>query len=85
MKKPFSKSLYDASDSKAKENMILWLLEKFPKCSINSKETTYFDITLETDNGSPDHFYEVEIKYSGKKIGLIIGMNCVYLIERKDC
>lgn len=46
MKKPFSKSLYDASDSKAKENMILWLLEKFPKCSINSKETTYFDITL---------------------------------------
>ena len=67
MKKPFSKSLYEASDSKAKENMILWLLEKFPKCSINSKETTYFDITLETDNGSPDHFYEVEIKYSWKE------------------
>ena len=66
MKKPFNKTLYDIADSTAKKHMIGWLEHNDPKCTVNSEETTYFDLTVKTDDGSAPSFYEVEIKYSWK-------------------
>jgi len=66
MKKPFDKNLYDVADTTAKNCMIKWLEHTQPKCSVNSEETTYFDLIVKTDDGGDSQFYEVEIKYAWK-------------------
>ena len=66
MKKPFDKDLYDKADSTAKKHMINWLEFTQPACTVNSEETTYFDLTVKTDDGGNPQFYEVEIKYAWK-------------------
>ena len=66
MKKPFDKTLYDIADTTAKQKMIGWLEHTQPKCTVNSEETTYFDLTVKTDDGGDAQLYEVEIKYAWK-------------------
>ena len=66
MKKPFSKTTYDIADTTAKKHMIGWLEHTQPQCTVNSKETTYFDLTVKTDDGVDAQLYEVEIKYAWK-------------------
>ncbi len=53
MKKPFDKTLYDIADTTAKQKMIGWLEHTQPECTVNSEETTYFDLTVKTDDGGP--------------------------------
>ena len=67
MKKPFDKTLYDIADTTAKQKMIGWLEHTQPKCTVNSEETTYFDLTVKTDDGGGAQLYEVEIKYAWKE------------------
>ncbi len=66
MKKPFDRDLYNKADSAAKKHMINWLEFTQPKCTVNSEETTYFDLTVKTDDLGSPQFYEVEIKYAWK-------------------
>jgi len=66
MKKPFDKDLYNKADTAAKKHMIGWLEHTQPKCTVNSDETTYFDLTVKTDDGGASQLYEVEIKYAWK-------------------
>ena len=67
MKKPFSKTTYDIADTTAKKHMNGWLEHTQPQCTVNSKETTYFDLTVKTDDGGDAQLYEVEIKYAWKE------------------
>ena len=67
MKKPFSKTTYDIADTTAKKHMIGWLEHTQPQCTVNSKEITYFDLTVKTDDGGDAQLYEVEIKYAWKE------------------
>ena len=67
MKKPFNKTTYDIADTTAKKHMMGWLEHTQPKCTVNSKETTYFDLTVKTDDGGDAQLYEVEIKYAWKE------------------
>ena len=46
MKKPFSRNMYDQADNAAKSQMISWIEENHPKCSINSDENYFFDIAV---------------------------------------
>jgi len=64
MKKQFDRNLYNKADSVAKKHMIEWLEATQPRCSVNSEETTFFDLTVKTDDGGYPQLYEVEIKYS---------------------
>jgi len=66
MKKPFNKTTYDIADTTAKKHMIGWLEHTQPHCTVNSQETTYFDLTIKTDDGGDAQLYEVEIKYAWK-------------------
>jgi len=67
MKKPFSKTVYDIADTTAKKHMIGWLEHTQPRCTVNSNETTYFDLTVLTDDLGDSQLYEVEIKYAWKE------------------
>ena len=68
MKKPFSKTMYDIADTSAKKQMIKWIEEHHPNCSVNSDENYFFDLAVKSDDGSNDpFFYEVEVKYTWKE------------------
>jgi hypothetical protein len=67
MKKSFDRDLYERADTQAKKHMIGWLEHSQPRCTVNSEETTYFDLTVKTDDLGDPQFYEVEIKYAWKE------------------
>ena len=66
MKKPFSKTMYDIADTSAKKQMINWIEDNHPSCSVNSDENYFFDIAVKSDDGGKPFFYEVEVKYGWK-------------------
>ena len=67
MKKPFSKTMYDIADTSAKKQMINWIEDNHPSCSVNSDENYFFDIAVKSDDGGKPFFYEVEVKYGWKE------------------
>ena len=65
-KKPFSRNMYDLADNSAKKQMISWIEENHPNCSVDSDENYFFDISVTPDDGGLPFFYEVEVKYGWK-------------------